>query len=345
MRTRTKGALKLVGLCLVVAPTLTTGTTTAAFTSRATDAANSFTAEPDWVGPPVNGAMLQKTEGYTGGFLRTGGTYRIYANIGPDSGNPAAGIATVTANVSGLTTGQTAVVLSTSGGPWTVNGVSYAYRNASDLTAGTLANVNYVYSVTATDADTPTGNFKSVNFNVTGDVTRPNDIAINSTNGGSIVGRMEQGDTLVLTFDEPIEPQTILAGWDGTSTNVVVRVTNGTGGGPANNDHIEIWDAASTTQLPLGRVRTGSNGYITAPATYGTFGLAGSATLSTMVLTSSTTLTFTFGTAAGTYATIGNASMTWRSGDSPSAGVIIDRAGNTVTAGNLAESGASDPNF
>ncbi|MBI1845016.1 MAG: hypothetical protein HYR89_10480, partial [Actinobacteria bacterium] len=117
---------------------------------------------------------------------------------------------------------------------------------------------------------------------------------------------------LVLTFDEPIEPQTILAGWDGTSTNVVVRVANGTAGGGPNNDHVEIWNAANTTQLPLGRVRTGSNGYITAPATYGTFGLAGSATLSTMVLTSSTTLTITFGTAAGTYATVGNANVHWR---------------------------------
>ncbi len=64
-----------------------------------------------------------------------------------------------------------------------------------------------------------------------------------------------------------------------------------------------------------------------------------------LVRASSTTLTVTFCTAAGTYATIGNASLTWRSGDTPSAGVIIDRAGNTVTAGNLAESGGVDPNF
>lgn len=345
MRSRTKGALKLLGLGLAVAPVLISGGTRAAFTSRGGNEANSFTADPDWVGPPVEGSIIQKTQGYTGGFLRSGGTYRIYANVGADSGNPAAGIASVTANVSAITSGQTAVALSTSGGPWTVDGVSYAYRNASNLTAGTLSNTTYGYSVTATDADTPSGNVVSSNFTVTGDVTRPTPSAVESANGGSITGRMEQGDTLTLTFSEPIEPQTILGGWDGTSTNVVVRVTNGTGGGPGNNDHVQFWNATNATQLPLGRVRTGSNGYITAPGTYGTFGLAGSPVLSTMVLTSSTTLTVTFGTASGTYATIGNQNLTWRSGDAPSAVAIIDRAGNTVQVSNRSEVGTFDPNF
>lgn len=342
MRLRPSRVLKLVALCLIGASALPFRTTTAAFTSRATNAANSYTAEPDWVGPPVDGSVIQKTEGYTGGFLRSAGTYRIYASIGADSGNPAAGISTVTANVSTVTAGQTAVALSTTGGPWTVNGTSYNYRNASNLTAGTLTNgTNYSYSVTATDADTPTGNFKTGNFTVTGDTVRPQDQAISSANGGSIAGRMQQNDTLTLTFSESIEPQTILAGWDGTSTNVVVRVTDGVGGGGANNDHIEIWDSTNAAQLPLGRVRCGSNAYISGGA--GTFGASGTA--STMVLTSSRIVTITFGTSAGTYATVGNATLIWRSGDTPSAVVVIDRAGNTVQTGNLAESGGSDPNF
>lgn len=328
--------------CIIVASALVVpGSTDAAFTSSATNASNSFTAEPDWVGPPVNGSVIQKTEGYTGGFLRSAGTYRIYASIGADSGNPAAGISTVTANVSTVTAGQTAVALSTTGGPWTVNGTSYNYRNGSDLTAGTLSNTSYSYSVTATDADTPTGNFKSANFTVTGDVTRPTDQSINSTNGGSVVGKMEQNDTLVLTFSEAIEPQTILAGWTGSSTNVVVRVTDGTGGGPSNNDHVQIWNSTNTTQLPLGRVRTGANGYITGGD--GTFGASGTA--STMVLTSSRIVTITFGTSAGTYANPGSAKMTWLSGDTPSVVAVIDYAGNTVNATNTAETGSSDPNF
>lgn len=343
MKARTKSVLRLLGLYLAAAPALITGTT-AAFTSNASNLANSFTADNDWVGPPIPSSIIQKDpQLLTGGFIRSNSGYRVYANVGPDSGNPATGISTVTANVAVagnvITAGQTAVALMTTGGPWTINGTSYAYRTAS-LTAGTLTNANRTYSITASDLDTP-ANVVSANFSVTGDITQPQDSAISTANGGGILGRMQAGDSIIYTFSEQIEPESILVGWTGSSTNIVVRVTDGTGGGGNNNDHVQIWNSTNTTQLPLGRIRTGSNAYISGGA--GTFGASG--TPSTMVMTSPTVLTVTFGTAAGTYATVGNATLNWRSSDAVSAVAIIDRAGNALGAGNLAETGGSDPNF
>ena len=55
--------------------------------------------------------MIGKTVGGVTGFIRQGGTYYVYATVATDTGNPASGIASVKANVEGVTTGQTAVAL------------------------------------------------------------------------------------------------------------------------------------------------------------------------------------------------------------------------------------------
>jgi hypothetical protein len=71
----------------------------------------------------------------TGGFLAQGAQYYVYANaVGEPGGS---GIATVTANVSVLTTGQTAVPLVA--GSYTVGGVTYGYRSAALTANGTIA--------------------------------------------------------------------------------------------------------------------------------------------------------------------------------------------------------------
>jgi chitinase len=49
---------------------------------------------------------------------------------------------------------------------------------------------------------------------------------IQTTNGGSTAGRLEQNDTMTLTFSEQIAPGSILAGWTGTSTAIRVNVAN-----------------------------------------------------------------------------------------------------------------------
>ena len=92
----------------------------------------------DTVAPSVTAAAIAKTQGGTAGFIKQGGTYYVYANV-TDGGS---GVATATANVSTVTTGQTAAALSS--GSFTVGGVTYNYRSAqltanATLTAGAKA--------------------------------------------------------------------------------------------------------------------------------------------------------------------------------------------------------------
>ena len=47
-----------------------------------------------------------------------------------------------------------------------------------------------------------------------------------TSNGGATVGRLESGDWIRLTWNEAIAPASVLAGWNGSSTAVRVRVAN-----------------------------------------------------------------------------------------------------------------------
>ena len=78
--------------------------------------------------------MIQPNGGNNGstGFVKQGQSYFVYANVS-DTGNPASGVSTVTANVCNVTsTSCSAVALAS--GSFTVNSVSYNYRSAA-LTA------------------------------------------------------------------------------------------------------------------------------------------------------------------------------------------------------------------
>ena len=81
---------------------------------------------------------------------------------------------------------------------------------------------------------------------MTVDNTAPTASNVQAVNVASTVGQAELSDTITYTFSEPIDPQSILAGWTGASTNVVVRLNN------ANPDTVTIYNSANTTQLPLG---------------------------------------------------------------------------------------------
>ena len=51
---------------------------------------------------------------------------------------------------------------------------------------------------------------------------------------------------MTFTFSEQIDPESILSGWTGASTNVVVRIND------TATDTVLIYNSANTTQLPLG---------------------------------------------------------------------------------------------
>ena len=112
-------------------------------------------------------------------------------------------------------------------------------------------------------ADVAGNNGTQAGLTVTVDNTAPTASDNQPTNKvGGTAGQAEAGDLVTLTFSEPIEPCSLLANWDGTSTTVTARLTNS-----ATSDPLTIWDAANTTQLNFGSIDTGAN-YVRSSATF-----------------------------------------------------------------------------
>jgi hypothetical protein len=152
---------------------------------------------------------------------------------------------------------------------------------------------------------------------------------------GGTVGRAEAGDTISYTFSEPPDPNSILSGWNGTSTGATVRILNG----PVllGNDTLRVYDSANTTQLPLGTVDLGGSTYVG-----GGLGLgeATNFTSSTMSI-SGNVLTVTLGTAGANVTTaLLSGTMQWTPSTS-----ATDRAANAMSGTAVNESGAADKEF
>jgi hypothetical protein len=319
-------------LTLAVLPGLLVGTgagwSIARMTASRSVAGNSFTtaASFDTVAPTVSASVISKTGQYFAGYVKQAGTYFIYANA-TDGGASPSGIATITANVSNFTTGATAVALVA--GSYTVEGVPYGYRSASTIVLNPLAAGSKTYSLTSTDNAT---NLRTqTGFTATVDNTAPTASDVQCVDGGGTVGTIEPGDVCTFTFSEIVDPESILAGWTGPSTNVVLRWTNN-----AANDTFTVWNAANTAQLAMGSLNTKGD-YVSGAVTVGATG-----TPSTMVLdTATNTIAVTFGTISGTTThdnKKNNAAWT------PSASAF-DRAGNAMSTTVANEGGVSDQDF
>ena len=268
-------------------------------------AASSF----DLVAPTVTAGVVSKAGESVVGRIHAGGAYHVYANA-IDSGAWASGVASVSADASNVTAGQSAVPLVA--GAYTVGGVSYAYRSAAMAADAGLPAGDRVVSVTATDLDGNVGD-PGV-FSVTVDNTRPAGAAIQSANGGGSVGKPEAGDSITFSFTEPIDPASILVGWTGGPTPVVVRIADGGLGA----DILTVRDAGNVAQLPLGTVGLGGGSYVSATRTFGTGGAT-----STMSMSGST-VSIVLGTPSGTTGTAPlGANMSW----TPST-AAFDGAGN-----------------
>jgi hypothetical protein len=303
---------------------LSAGGVFGAYTGNTSNAANSFAAAPDWKAPTAGRSVIGKTAGGTPGFIKQGGTYNVYADVS-DTGNPASGVSTVTSNSSNVTTAATSTALSS--GSFTIGGLSYSNRSGSLTANAVLAAGSYNYTVTSTDV---AGNSGTQTFTVTVDNTAPTGSDVQTTNGGTTAGRPEANDTITFTYSEPIDPNSILAGWTGAATNVVVRINNNT----PTNDQLQIFNSANTAQLPLGSVNLGGTGYVTANRTYGATGTASSMSMS------GNSITVVLGTASGAGTTSAATTMVW----TPSA-TATDRAGNAASTANVTETGAADAEF
>jgi plastocyanin len=323
MRLRRLGVRTLL-VALGLAIGLAGGATYAAFFATTSNSGNSISAAPDWTPPSASASVIMRNGGNVPGYIRQGAQYYVYAAV-TDSGNPPSGVATVTANVSNITTGQTAAALTA--GSWTIAGVTYNYRSARLTANGTLTEGAKTYTLTMTDAlgysATQSG------FSVTVDNTAPRGSDIQTANFGSTVGRAEPGDTVTFTFSETMDPNTILAGWDGSATTVTVHFTNN-----GTSDRLYIYDAAGATQLNLGTVRLGRTDYVT-----GTVNFSGSTmeqSGSVITVTLGPTIDFpTRVTTAG-----GNGTMRW----TPS-NAALDPASNACSTANVNEGGTADREF
>jgi hypothetical protein len=72
---------------------------------------------------------------------------------------------------------------------------------------------------------------------------------VQTANGAATVGRAETGDTVLFTFAGALDPSTILASWDGSSTTVIVHFEHQ--GGIST---LSIEDSAGTPLAALGSV-------------------------------------------------------------------------------------------
>lgn len=308
-----------------VSVTLASGTapgmhTVYAVGSLGTVASTDVEVAIDAVAPTISAAVIRKGEGGSASFVRQGGAYYVYADVS-DPAPYASGVATVTADVSALTAGQTAVPLTS--GSWVVDGTTYNYRSALLTADSPLAEGVVSFSISATDA---AGNADTVGgFTVTIDNTPPAGADVQTANAsGGIVGRAETGDTVTFTFSEPIEPDSILAGWDGGPTTVILRLVNNPGG-----DRIQIRVGAIT--LPFGTVNLGRTDYTNATRNF---------TGSTMQMTGSS-ITVTLGMPSGAVRTAaGPGTIIWTPVNTP-----YDRAANPCLIIAAIESGAVDPEF
>src|SRR4029079_889261 len=141
-------------------------------------ATGNYSVTVDNTAPTVSAAVVSTSATSTPGFLKQGGTYNIYANSA-DGG----AINAVTANVSGLTAGQTAVALTACTSSCTVGGVTYGYKSASKTADATIAEGPASFTITSTDkaANATTAPF-SVTIDNTGAAVTQTTIANTTTN-------------------------------------------------------------------------------------------------------------------------------------------------------------------
>ena len=297
------------------------GATYAAFSEQTGATGNVVTAAPDFRGPNITAVAIGNASGTTIASLKQGNSYRVYANMS-DPGSPPSGVNSVTADVSSVTAGQTAVPLS--GGSYTAGGQSFNYRSGTLTGNATLPSGPRYFTVTATDV---AQNTATANGSVTIDNSGPT--ATNIQASGGVAGRPEAGDRITFTFSEAMDPDSILPGWNGSAVTVIARFQNG---GGAAGDQFQVWNTNEDTQVRLGTVTMGRTDF-TANQLY---------FLSSTMALSGNTLTVTLGgEVQGTVTTVGGTgTMRW----TPSA-LATDAAGNAMSTTALNEPGAADRDF
>ena len=279
---------------------------TATFTASAGNAA-SFATATDWVAPVVT--LVSPA----GGALTNDGTPDLSGAAGNTSGDSST--VTVRIYAGSSATGSPVQTLTP-----TRSGTSWA------TTAATLTSGTYTARATQSDAGGNTGSSAPHTFTV--DTIEPTATDIAAANGGANAGKAEAGDVVIYTFSEPIDPATVLAGWNGTSTAVQVKITAAV----LAPDPFTVLDSGGGTGVHLGTVQTNGD-YVTTTATFDA-AMVRSADQASVVVTLGAKQSGLMALSAA-----GAQNMTWTVD-----GAVRDLAGNAVTTVSVAES-ASDVDF
>ena len=312
---RKPGRFALIASLVVALAGAWTGATFSAFTSPQGSSGNIVTAAPDWKGPALTGGG-GKASGPLG-YIRQGDTVYLFLNV-TDTGNPASGVATVTASVD--VPGYGTMTMPMTPGSYTVRGQLQLPKRGPDDAAG----------LCRADADGRGHRDRQRRQHHEpelpgrrGQHALPPAPRSPTTNGGGTQSDLQPNDTMSLTFSQAMDPIQLLAqlGWPARS-GITVRLDNNAAVG--GNDRLSFYNVSA-----LGTINLGRADYMTANRTFNN---------STMVM-SGNTITVTLGTASGAGTTAGGyGTMSWM----PDNGAT-DLAGNAAATTNAVETGAARP--
>jgi len=300
MRARTQTAAALVALAACL---LAVGFSAASFTETKENP-QTVSAVADFVAPTASASVIAQTAGGIPGYVKAKAAYYVYANI-TESGSPASGVASVTADVSAITSKQTAAPLVA--GSYSAGGVSYNYRSAELKTNNSLVTEETDYTLALADS---AKNAASQSFPVTTYAAfKGEEFEASNTSGGT-AGKPEKGDTVSFEFNNAPEAKTIVSGWTGSGTkSVTVSLTDG-----SSNDSLAVSGATIGSVALKGDFTTGTSSF-----SGSTISLSG------------TTVTIVLGTASGTVKTDSDSSKAvWTPSSSN-----LDLAGSACSTSNV----------
>src|SRR2546423_4915207 len=110
-------------LLLAVLAVWHVGSTFAAFNGTASPPGSSFSGNADWTPPTADRAVVQKTQGGNGGYIKQGGTFWVYANV-TEARKPAGRGSPETPATHSISPPAQPTPPST-GRPWIADGASY----------------------------------------------------------------------------------------------------------------------------------------------------------------------------------------------------------------------------
>ncbi|MET4622951.1 hypothetical protein ABIE18_004431 [Arthrobacter sp. 2762] len=181
-------------------------------------------------------------------------TAPTYVHSGNVSAVPVSGTAEALSSVALTVTGTgalplTQTVSANSSGNWTATPMN--------MTAFSPGTINY--SAQATDAagnTGPAGTASSIK-----DVSSPTVTGVQLNNGGATLGKVEKGDSVTITFSEPINPTTVCSAWANNATNVQTQAGNNADNVIVNvsSTNILTVTGAGCTTLRVGSVALGGN--------------------------------------------------------------------------------------